>query len=259
VFPEWKDIHPGFAAVTLEMLLAHRGGTPAALSRAEWSRMWDARDQVKERTRAAHELLRQAPGKVGEFLYSNFGYVVAGVMIEKVTGQPWEVVIRKRLFEPLKMSSCGFGAPATRGQMDEPWGHHREGGRLVPEPPGPKADNPPSLGPAGTVHCGLRDWAKFAQMHLDGGRGKATLVSVATMAKLHTAWPGGDYALGWGIRGKGDETVLAHDGSNTMFLARIWLMPAKNAGVLAVTNVAGDDAGNTLFRTIAYLRARFLK
>jgi hypothetical protein len=96
-------------------------------------------------------------------------------------------------------------------------------------------------------------------MHLDGGRGKATLVSAATMEKLHTAWPGGDYALGWGIRGKGDGTVLVHDGSNTMFLARIWLMPAKNAGVLAATNVAGDDAGGALFRTIAYLRARFLK
>ncbi|HXU82985.1 MAG TPA: serine hydrolase, partial [Polyangia bacterium] len=259
IFSDWKDLHRGFARVTLEMLLAHRGGAPAELSPLEWGRMWRARDPAIERTRAVHALLREPPGKVGDYRYSNFGYLVAGAMIEKVTGQAWEVVMRKRLFEPLKMGSCGFGAPASPGKIDQPWAHRRTGSGLEPVAPGPQSDNPPSLGPAGTVHCGLRDWAKFAQLHLDEARGKGTLVSAASLAKLHTPWPGGDYALGWLVERREGATVLAHDGSNTMFLARIWMVPAKNVAFLVATNAAGDEARNAMDRTVAYLRARYLK
>jgi D-alanyl-D-alanine carboxypeptidase len=259
VFSSWKDLDPQFAKVTLEMLLAHRAGAPAALSPPAWARMWAARDQNAERTRTVHALLTGPPGKVGEFLYSNFGYLVAGVMIEQITGQPWEAVIRKRLFQPLGMTSCGFGAPASPGKIDQPWAHRGEGATTAPVAPGPKSDNPPSLGPAGTVHCGLRDWAKFAQMHLDGARGKATLVSAATMTRLHAALPGGDYALGWLVNQPDGNMVLTHDGSNTMFLARIWLMPAKNTGFLVATNAAGDEATGAAGQMVAYLRARYLK
>jgi CubicO group peptidase (beta-lactamase class C family) len=259
VLARWKDIHPALAKVTLEMLLAHRGGLPAAVSPAEWSRMWAARDQIAERSRAVRALLRLPPGNVGEFLYSNFGYLVAGVMIEQVTGQPWEVVMRKRLFEPLKMSSCGFGAPGSPGKVDQPWGHRRDGSTLTPMPPGPEADNPPSLGPAGTVHCGLRDWARFAQMHLDGARGKATLVSAATMAKLHAPWPGGDYALGWVTGKAGGTGVLVHDGSNTLFFARAQLVPERNAAFLVTANAPGPAAVQAVDQVVFYLRARYLK
>jgi D-alanyl-D-alanine carboxypeptidase len=259
VLSKWRDLHPAFAKVTLEMLLAHRGGLPPTVGRIEWARMWAASDQIVERSRAVHALLRQPPGTVGEFLYSNFGYLIAGVMIEQVTGQPWEVVIRKRLFEPLGMASCGFGAPGSPGKIDQPWAHERRGGTLVPLPPGPKADNPPSLGPAGTVHCGLRDWGRFVQMHLDGERGKATLVSAATMKKLHTPWPGGDYALGWAVSRADGAAVLAHDGSNTLFFARARLVPARNVAFLITTNAAGPDAVNAVDRVVFYLRARYLK
>jgi D-alanyl-D-alanine carboxypeptidase len=94
-------------------------------------------------------------------------------------------------------------------------------------------------------------------MHLEGAKGKDTLVKASTMAKLHTPWPGGDYALGWGAHGS--EGVLSHDGSNTMFLARVWLLPARNVAFLVATNAAGDEAVSAVDRTIFYLRARYLK
>ena len=259
VFSDWKDLHPELRKVTLEMLLAHRAGLPAALPPSEWSRMWKARDQNAERTRAVHALLRQRPGKVGEYLYSNFGYLVAGAMIEKVTGQPWEAAIRKRLFEPLKMASCGFGAPASPGKIDQPWAHVGSLAGPQPVPPGPQSDNPPSLGPAGTVHCGLRDWARFAQLHLDGAHGKTALVSAASMTKLHTPWPDGDYALGWIVERRAGFGVMTHDGSNTMFHARVFMVPEKNLAFLIATNAAGDEAVQAVDRTQFYLRARYLK
>jgi D-alanyl-D-alanine carboxypeptidase len=249
VLSDWKDLNPAQGKVTLEMLLAHRGGLPPHVNPREWGKMWDAPDQIKQRRETVHTLLRGPPGKIGEFLYSNFGYLVAGVMLEKVTGLSWEAAIKKRLFEPLKMTSCGFGGPASRGKIDHPWAHQRHGETLSPVAPGPRSDNPASLGPAGTVHCSLRDWGKFVQMHLDGGRGQATMLAAATIKKLHTP-VGGQAALGWGVGAHKGSPVLSHDGSNTLFFARVWMLPARNVAFLIATNAAD--------RLVSYLRARHL-
>jgi D-alanyl-D-alanine carboxypeptidase len=252
------DVRPELRKVTLEMLLAHRGGIPEKVSPAEWDRMWQAKDHHRQRQETVRALLRAAPEKVGAFLYSNFSYLVADAMLEKVTGQPWELSIRKRLFQPLKMDSCSFGPPASTGKVDHPWAHRRQGNQLTPVPPGPQSDNPPSLGPAGTVHCTLRDWSRFIQMHLDGARATPTLVSPPTMTKLHTPPPGGNYALGWITAPHDSGTTLSHDGSNTLFFARVWMLPAKNVAFLVVTNAAGEPAVAAADRVTAYLRARYV-
>jgi CubicO group peptidase (beta-lactamase class C family) len=260
VLSQWKDVRPEFQKVTLEMLLAHRGGVPSKVAAGEWDRMWRAPDQHRQRQDTVHAVLRERPEKVGAFLYSNFGYLVADAMLEKVSGLPWEVAIRKRLFQPLGMESCGFGAPGSPGKVDHPWAHRRTGEALIPLPPGPRSDNPPSLGPAGTVHCSLRDWARFAQLHLDGEPGKPTLLSPGSIRKLHTAPPGGDYALGWATSThRSGAQILSHDGSNTLFFARIWLLPAKKVAFLVVTNAAGDPATGAMDRVLAYLRARHVE
>ena len=49
------------------------------------------------------------------FLYSNVGFIIAGAMLEAVTGTGWEALLTDRVFEPLGMASCGFGAPGTPG------------------------------------------------------------------------------------------------------------------------------------------------
>jgi len=46
-------------------------------------------------------------------------------MAEEVSGLSWEPLKKKRLFDPLGMSSAGFGAPNTNNQIDQPWGHSK--------------------------------------------------------------------------------------------------------------------------------------
>jgi CubicO group peptidase (beta-lactamase class C family) len=151
--------------------------------------------------------------------------------------------MQTRLFAKLGMTSCGFGPPASKGQIDAPWGHDGKAGKYVPVAPGPASDNPLALGPAGTVHCALDDWAKFAHAHARGAKGEAGLVSAESFAKLQTPPPGGDYAMGFGVtkRDWGGGTVLTHSGSNTLFFATVWIAPEKDLVMLAATN-AGDDA-----------------
>src|SRR5690606_36603209 len=150
---------------------------------------------------------------------------------------PWEQLMRERLFVPLGMTSAGFGAPGSAEAVDQPRGHRANG---CPQDPGAGADNPPAIGPGGTVHCTLQDWARFIAMHVDGASdaapGAPPLLQKETLESLHIpcAGKGQPYAMGWLIterpwaRGEQDGDrgrVLTHAGSNTMWFAVAWLAP----------------------------------
>ena len=248
VFPELADsMDPDYRGVTLEQLLAHRGGTPADLDAGGlWARLWLRIGTPTEQRRTLLEGVLTKPPAVKpgtKFLYSNAGYAIAGAMAEKVTGEAWEDLMRKRLFGPLGMTSAGFGPPGTAGRVDEPWGHAVRGDKLVAVEPGVLADNPPAIGPAGTVHVALGDWAKFIALHLRAAQGRARLLKPESFLKLHTPPEGQDYALGWGVTSRPwGGRVLTHAGSNTMWYAVVWVAPEKDFAVLVATNAGGDEA-----------------
>src|SRR5690606_7475590 len=89
--------------------------------------------------------------------YSNVGYTIAGAMAEKVTGVSWEDLVRREVFEPLRLAGSGFGPPASSDEtLEQPRGHRPVLLRwkvAVDD----KADNTPIMGPAGTVHMTLTD------------------------------------------------------------------------------------------------------
>ena len=180
------------------------------------------------------------------FNYSNMGYVTAGAMFEKLTQTPFETLLQREVFTPLDMTSAGFGAPGTPGEVSEPYGHNPE-----PVEPGPDADLPPVLAPAGTVHMSVTDFAKHAAFHLTG---RPQLISRDALELLHTP-VGGAFALGWGVV----ETEWAkgqawtHAGSNGMSYAVIGVVPAKRLAVVAACNLGteeGEAACSQAFKTL---------
>jgi D-alanyl-D-alanine carboxypeptidase len=244
-----ESIDPGWASVRVEQLLEHRGGAPGPFPPGVFEQMQRDGRSPDARIRAVRTILAQPPAQApGTFVYSNSGYILLGAALERIAGVTWETLIERELFAPLQMRSCGFGAPGRRGVVDAPWGHESIGDALVPVPPGPRADNPPALGPAGTVHCSLEDWGKFLSMHVAGDRGEPTLVSPETMKRLHTPPEGGDYAAGWIVvtRPWAGGTALSHTGSNTMWCAMTWLAPAKGLAFAVVTNRFGDELVRTV-------------
>lgn len=249
VFPERAEqMDPAFRSVTLEQLLSHRSGAPTSLDAdGLWGRIWaHGGAPPEQRLFLLDGVTRRPPAATPgtKYIYSNAGYAMAGAMIERVAGKPWEDVIRQMLFAPLGMDTAGFGAPATPGKVDQPWGHTAGPLSLKPVPPGPRADNPPAIAPAGTVHCAIGDLAKYAAFHLRGARGTEKLLLAETFKKLHTPVAGQDYALGWLVvpRDWAGGLALTHTGSNTMFFAVIWLAPAKDFGVVVATNLGGRRA-----------------
>jgi CubicO group peptidase (beta-lactamase class C family) len=244
VFPELSlKMNPAYRKVTLEQLLGHRAG----FSDESWPKGKDFGDMYKlpgtpREQRAAYVGMVLTEPPVSEpgskFLYSNRSYAVAGAMAEKVANDSWENLMQKRIFQPLGMQSCGFGAMGSSGKIDQPWQHtlilfmHRK------IEPGPQADNPPVIGPAGTVHCSVVDWGRFVTAHLRGEKGEPGILKPQTFKRLHTPASGGDYAFGWLVvdRPWAGGRALNHAGSNTMNYAVVWMAPAKDFAVLVMTN-----------------------
>lgn len=246
-FPDLKEkIHADYRGVTIEKLLAHRGGVPTDLSRGGlWLRLLSLKTSPTEQRRELLEgvLFHPPAYPPGEkYEYANGGYAIVGAMLETHTGQSWEDLMRRRLFEPLGMATAGFGAPCTEGRVDQPQGHTRRKGKPNPIAPGPLADNPPAIGPAGTVHCSIGDWGKFVADQVAGPRGDGRLLKTDTYRKIQTVI-GNDYALGWIVAERPwGGRVLTHGGSNTMWFCVAWAAPEKDFAVLACTNYGNDKA-----------------
>lgn len=237
-------VHADLRAVTLEQLLTHTAGLmPNPTVGSLWLRLrGHAETPVEGRALVVAEVLPLAPEVPPgtRMLYSNTGYMIAGAMLERRADEAWEALMAREVFGPLGMRSAGFGAPGTPDAVSQPRGHNEQGEAL---PPGANADNPSALGPAGTVHATLADWARFVLVHL--GHGPEGYLTGETLAKLHTppASPSGSaYALGWGTAKRDWATgpILTHSGSNTFWFCTAWLAPEEGFAVLVTVNQAGE-------------------
>lgn len=246
-FPELvPSANDAYRKVTIELLLTHRAGVPGDL-RADglWGRLWThPGTPVEQRRTLTEEVLKKAPvhAPATKYQYANAGYAIAGHIAETKTGVAWEELITKKLFAPLGITSAGFGAPGVAGKADQPRGH-RDAGRAVE--PGKGADNPAAIGPGGTAHMSMTDWAKFIRLHLNAGAGRPELISAPVFAKLHAPFVGDGerYAMGWGVTERPwGGTVLTHSGSNTMWYCVTWISPSKEFAVLVVSNQGGSVA-----------------
>ena len=236
VFPEQSSLQSGdLGKATLSHLLHHTAGLPTNLKWREVEKRASLipQQRLAALAEAAETALLSKPGAV--YQYSNLGYVLAGAMLERVTGESWESLIQNRLFQPLGMVSAGFGGLGSVGLEDQPWPHQQTG---APAPlNGPNVDNAKVMGPAGTVHVRLSDWAKFVADHLKGPFGQSALLSSESYQALHQ--PGlGNYAMGWIVSRHAmlGEMTLSHAGSNTLNYCQALLVPTKQFAVLVCTN-----------------------
>jgi CubicO group peptidase (beta-lactamase class C family) len=128
-------------------------------------------------------------------------------VLELLTGRAWEELMRERLFQPLGISTGGFGPPAkTFGtdKTEQAWGHSPVLGKPL-DPRSPAAELPLFYGPAGLAHMTVMDWAKFIALHLRGDPAnphcQAALLKLDTFAELHAVAPTTPYSTGWVMRG----------------------------------------------------------
>jgi CubicO group peptidase (beta-lactamase class C family) len=258
IFPTLKNgMHPGWHNATLEQLTSNRGGAPEVPTTALWNELWNfAGTPEQARRLLLTRLTATAPASTPgtQYAYSNTGFSLAGHMLETVAGESWEELTRERIYKPLGMTTAGFGVPATPRHIDHPWGHTlpnaaaAPGAGNLPGPiaPGTSADNPPAVGPGGTMHCSPIDYAKYLAFHIEAHKGRSKLLSRESAIKLHTAYANNsNYAHGWIALDRtwgGGEKVLTHTGSNVQWFSTTWIAPGREFGVLGACNMGGTTA-----------------
>ncbi len=239
VFPELRDeIHPDYRPVTLWQLVRHVGGVPDHVP--AWWVSHPALPIVERRYRILKENLADPPGSpIGEFSYSNAGYMVAAAMAEKLTGKSWETLMEERLFTPLGMYSAGFGVPNTPNEVDQPWSHrHDSAGRWEPAQLGYGG----SLAPAGDVYTSLEDFAKFVALQFTNK--SPAILDREQLDELLIPIPG-NYggAAGWVVyQQEGLLWLFAQGGGGLCcgFFAVIEAVPGRGHAYIAAANSHDD-------------------
>ncbi len=237
------EMRSEYRTVTLEQLLAHRGGIAQQLTfddPAMTRLVGLPGTPLQQRAEYIAEVLQMEPIATPgtEMQYSNAGYAIAGHIAERAAGSSWETLMVETVFEPIGMTTAAIGWPATAEHPDRPRGHFIEAGELRAQGIG-EYPLGSFLAPAGDVHCSAKDLANYGRAHLNGLDGNDGVVSAKTIRRLHTPVADSEprYAGGWVINETPDGAVLHwHNGSAGTFYGSLSIWPDRDLVIAVLAN-----------------------
>ena len=254
VLPDLKLSDAGVAeTVTMRHLLTHTSGIDGDAFHDT-----GRGDDCVEKYVAALATTPQLHPLGATFSYCNSGFVLAGRVVEVLTGSTWDRALRERIVAPLGLERTTT-LPEESMRFRVAVGHDAEPGQdptLVPV-----FGMPRSLGPAGLITATAADAAAFAAMHLRGGVGPdGTRVlgeaGVAAMQEHQTDLPdrwslGDSWGLGWIRYGWDGHRAIGHDGGTLGQRAFLRALPEQGLVVSLLTNSAnGRDLADDLLAEV---------
>lgn len=259
------SVHADVAKLSFDHLLVHRSGVRRDTEDFENGWLYTVLESGLYTPPQARELIAQKvlvnkpqyrPKE--KMHYSNVGYMIIGHIIEQVTNKSFEDLIQLKIFNPLNMKSCGFGAVSQF--KNQPWGHTIIADKLIPI----DDDNPPAFSPAGTIHCNLSDWSKFLRMQMNGYNKKSDFLSQASFKKLFTHYPDKKEKYAYGAWNKttrewANGEVFQHSGTNTYNFANVWFAPNVNSALMGTSTISSRDAFLGTDKAISELIKQFIK
>jgi CubicO group peptidase (beta-lactamase class C family) len=197
------------------------------------------------------------------YAYDNILYLIAGEVIEAVSGKTWDQFVRARIFEPLGMnnSALTFTEAITKGNIATP--HAEINGIVRPV----AASDSDKTNPAASINANADDIAQWMMCQLDSGKGAngtvifkpgtarqiwsvITPIPVAKVAKELSPMQPNFYGYGGGfsLRDYRGKKLVSHTGGLSGFVSFIAMIPELRVGVAVFTN---QEAGGA-FYSIAY-------
>lgn len=236
LFPGWKkNANIAFYNITLAQLLSHRAGIPPFNTPAEYRKLpaFKGPKAAQRKLFAAYILSRQpaALPKDKSYLYSNAGYTIAAIMLEKVSGKTWEELVTGTLNDKLKLNA-GFSWP-NLADINQPYGHWVINVETQSVPRDFDYDLR-LIEPAGDIKMTLPDYAKFVQLNLKGLKGTDSMLKQQTWEYLHFGIK--DYAIGWTNVNQNGHDFSEHMGSAGTFTCYTLIDKQSDISYIVVTN-----------------------
>jgi CubicO group peptidase (beta-lactamase class C family) len=237
--------------ITIRDLLVHRSG----LGLGEGDLLFVPRTNLT-RTESVQRLRYLKPHtsfRYG-FAYDNVLYMVAGQLIEAVTGETWEKFVAEHVLKPAGMLHSTTDEPQRFAEADRAYPHARLDGGLRGVGTQVMLDERDELGrngaPAGGLTVSANDMARWLRIQLDGGllpANSGRLFSAAAheqmwtpvvLEPIHALPPPlkatepmfNAYALGWDVTEYGGTKIIWHGGAVFGFLTAVVLIPEKHVG-----------------------------
>ncbi len=244
--------------LTVRDLLVHRSGLGLGAGDLLW---WPASTYNRKEIARRLRFIPPATSFRSAYAYDNVLYLIAGELIEAVSGQTWEDFVATRILKRVGMagSNVRHSAAAEGGNVATP--HALVEGTVRPIKPF-DSDN---TNPAGGINSSAEDMARWLQVLLDEGRlpDGSRLFSERTARELTTIVtplaPGNPapelaaqranfrgYALGLNILDYRGRKMVTHTGGLPGYVSKVTLVPEMRLGVAVLTNQESDEAFNAI-------------
>ncbi|MGD2129790.1 MAG: serine hydrolase [Lysobacterales bacterium] len=231
---------------TIRDLLTHRSGLPLG---AGDLLLFPEADTSREEIVHAMRYLKPATSFRSKFAYDNLLYVVAGVVVERVSGQPFEDFVEQRLLSPLGMKDCKASLERVGPRASRATPHMLVDGELRVTSSGITATS----SPAGGINCSARSMAHWMRFMLDRGvtsegqqlisekqfdelLNPVTPLPVQPYLAGHAGTFMNAYALGWNVSTFYGQPEYSHGGGVLGMTTFLMLLPDQDLGIFASGN-----------------------
>lgn len=214
-------------ALTLRQLLSHTSGLKDTMQALDDPK-FRARDYEKKMGSLPFDF---EPGT--SWSYSNMGYNLAAEVIEKVSGERMADFLKKRVFDPLKMTHTRYTNPEAVVK-NRACGYAGTPGKVL----NISASYPETALGAGTLMSTVDDMAKWDQAILTGKilSDKSRKEWVTPIRVGDTEYP---YGLGWFVTQDRGRPLWEHGGNTMGFSCSNFLIPEEKASIIVLSNMAG--------------------
>lgn len=267
------DIFPDFPAygqaITVRHLLTHTSGLPDYEDLMDQT--WTPTHQIQDEE-VLSLLKRQASPKFAagsSWAYSNSGYVLLGLIVAKVSGEPFGQFLRDRIFKPLRMSDTLAYVNGQNTVPNRAYGHSKKADQFVETDQSPTSA---TLGDGG-VYSNLDDLAKWdaaLQNHLLLSKEEMTVA--LTPAKLRDGseprWPTSpdednlapgkpvSYGFGWFLDPFEGHPRMWHTGSTLGFRTVIERFTEEKLTIVILCNRTDLDPSQLALRAAQVFLSR---
>jgi D-alanyl-D-alanine carboxypeptidase len=241
-YPQWKSVN-------VRQLLNHTSGIHSYTSSEEWRKHW-AEDMTPAALIAfvAKDTMDFAPGT--KWNYNNTGYMLLGLLLEKVTKQPYAALLQRDFFGPLGMRSAAY-CPTKPTDAAYAVGYTRDAGAF-------KLAAPLSMThpyAAGALCMSVPDYLKWQRALMSGRIVKpatlALMVGPETLANGEkTGFGKTGYGMGLAPGVIGTHPAVQHGGSINGFSTQQFWFPADSLSIVTFVSTDGADP-DFLVRNVA--------
>lgn len=260
---EWDDpvtkYLPAFAVadpyitheLTVRDLVTHRSGLGlGAGDLMFWPDTDFNRDQVLAQTR----FIKPATSLRSKYAYNNLMFIVAGQVVQQVSGKTWEDFIHERIFTPLGMKSSRITSTSFKPGENVAYPHSK-GWRLQGTLTPVAMTRDDTWAAAAGVKTSVNDLSKWIIAQLNQGK-LANGTRLFSEAQSREMWSAqtvirinepsaplkamkpnfSAYGLGWSLRDYRGRKVVGHGGALTGMFSQVSMIPEEHLGVIVLTN-----------------------